>query len=321
MVSIPKQPSDLVYLKGKGRSQINPWKRELSQSTSNKEENCCKNPAMEEKECEDDLKREVEVENEHFREKEKVKEGGLEREKERIAVERAIREARERAFAEARERAANERAAAVAHQRLKAEVRERLEKAPSEVNNKSAAEKASFEAKLKAERAAVERATAEARQRALEKALANGMNSRDKQYNDPDPSSSSRYPGSSNHGESSNGGDGESAQRSSKAMLERDQRTAERAAKALAEKNMRDLLAKKEQAERNILGPDSGWQSIPLTELVSSTAVKKAYRKATLFVHPDKLQQRGASIQQKYTCEKVFDLLKDAWNKLSAEER
>jgi hypothetical protein len=59
-----------------------------------------------------------------------------------------------------------------------------------------------------------------------------------------------------------------------------------------------------------ILGPDSGWQSIPLTELVSSTAVKKAYRKATLFVHPDKLQQRGASIPQKYICEKVFDLLK-----------
>jgi hypothetical protein len=59
-----------------------------------------------------------------------------------------------------------------------------------------------------------------------------------------------------------------------------------------------------------ILGPDSGWQPIPLTELVSSTAVKKAYRKATLFVHPDKLQQRGASIQLKYTCEKVFDLLK-----------
>lgn len=59
-----------------------------------------------------------------------------------------------------------------------------------------------------------------------------------------------------------------------------------------------------------ILGPDSGWQPIPLTDIVTTTAVKKAYRKATLFVHPDKLQQRGASIQQKYICEKVFDLLK-----------
>ncbi|KAL7248206.1 hypothetical protein ACSBR2_003004 [Camellia fascicularis] len=135
------------------------------------------------------------------------------------------------------------------------------------------------------------------------------------------------------------GVEGESAQRC-KARLERHRRTAERAAKALAEKNMRDLLAQREQAERNrlakaldaevkrwssgkeanlrallstlqyILGPDSGWQPIPLTEVITSAAVKKAYRKATLCIHPDKLQQRGASVQQKYICEKVFDLLK-----------
>ncbi|KAI8535362.1 hypothetical protein RHMOL_Rhmol10G0168200 [Rhododendron molle] len=146
------------------------------------------------------------------------------------------------------------------------------------------------------------------------------------------------------------GFEGESAQRC-KARLERHQRTAERAAKALAEKNMRDLLALKEQAEKNrlaealdvevkrwssgkegnlrallstlqyILGPDSGWQPIPLTEVITSAAVKKAYRKATLCVHPDKLQQRGASIQKKYICEKVFDLLKDAWHKFNSEER
>ncbi|PSR99662.1 Auxilin-like protein [Actinidia chinensis var. chinensis] len=127
--------------------------------------------------------------------------------------------------------------------------------------------------------------------------------------------------------------------------------TVERAAKALAEKNMRDLLAQKEQAERNrlaetldadvkrwssgkegnlrallstlhyILGPDSGWQPISLTDIITTNAVKKAYRKATLQVHPDKLQQRGASIQQKYICEKVFDLLKAAWNRFNSEER
>lgn len=59
-----------------------------------------------------------------------------------------------------------------------------------------------------------------------------------------------------------------------------------------------------------ILGSDSGWQPIPLTDVLTAVAVKKAYRKATLCVHPDKLQQRGATIQQKYICEKVFDLLK-----------
>ncbi|KAF9686803.1 hypothetical protein SADUNF_Sadunf02G0027800 [Salix dunnii] len=372
------EASQQPIFEGQGKTTEICCEEERNQSTSKKEENHCKNPAIEEKEAEDNLRRKVEVEKKHFRKREELKAREIEREKERIAVERAIREARERAFAEARERAeraAVERAAAEAHQRLKAEARERLGKVTLEANNKLAAEKVSMEAKLKAERAAVERATAEARQRALEKALSekvafkarnqveksaaercssisedNGMNSRDKQCNGPGPSSSSRYPGSSNHGERFNAGNGESAQRN-KTTLERHQRTAERAAKALAEKNMRELLAQNEQAERNrlaetldadvkrwssgkernlrallstlsyILGPDSGWQPIPLTELVSSTAVKKAYRKATLFVHPDKLQQRGASIQQKYICEKVFDLLKDAWNKFSAEER
>ncbi|VFQ75459.1 unnamed protein product [Cuscuta campestris] len=144
--------------------------------------------------------------------------------------------------------------------------------------------------------------------------------------------------------------EGESAQRC-KSRIERYQRTTERAAKALAEKNMRDLLVQREQLERNrlakaldaevkrwsngkegnlrallstlqyILGGNSGWQAVPLTDIITSAAVKKAYRKATLCVHPDKLQQRGASIQQKYICEKVFDLLKEAWNKFNSEER
>lgn len=97
---------------------------------------------------------------------------GREREKDRIAVERAIREARERAFAEARERAeraAVERAAAEARQRVMAEAREKIGKAS--VETKPSADKASIEAKLRAERAAVERATTEARERALEKAM------------------------------------------------------------------------------------------------------------------------------------------------------
>lgn len=136
-----------------------------------------------------------------------------------------------------------------------------------------------------------------------------------------------------------------------KARSERHQRTSERAAEALAEKKLRDLKVQKEEAERNrlaealdadvkrwsngkennlrallstlqyILGAESGWKPIPLTDLVSSAAVRKAYRKATLYVHPDKLQQRGASTQQKYICEKVFDLLKEAWNKFGADER
>lgn len=59
-----------------------------------------------------------------------------------------------------------------------------------------------------------------------------------------------------------------------------------------------------------VLWPECGWQPISLTDIISAVAVKKAYRKATLSVHPDKVQQKGATVQQKYIAEKVFDLLK-----------
>ncbi|KAL3840296.1 hypothetical protein ACJIZ3_024887 [Penstemon smallii] len=278
--------------------------------------------------------------NDHQQRIEAIKKG-REREKDRIAVERAIREARERAFAEARERAeraAVERAAAEARQRAMAEAKEKLEKANAE-------------AKIRAGRAAVERATTEARERALEKAMSHKTSNEVKTQT----ASSSRNNGlkhsfSSSDIEKIDGTNTESAQRQ-KARLERHQRIMERAAKALAEKNMRDLIVQKEQAERNrlsesldadikrwasgkegnlrallstlqyILGSESGWKPISLTEILTTAAVKKAYRKATLYVHPDKLQQRGASIQQKYICEKVFDLLKAAWNRFNSEER
>ncbi|URE19215.1 DnaJ domain [Musa troglodytarum] len=321
----------------------------------------------------------AEVEARKLEEKERERE----REKDRVAVERATRDAHKRAFAEARERAeriAVEKVTAEARQRALKEAREKAEKASVLFMEKSLAEKTSREAKLRAERAAVERATTEARERAAERAFAekaaadareraersNGIyKDRMSKENMKEDHISARnkdgYIGahlqstssSSNYRKYSaliNQSDGESALRC-KARLERHQRTAERVAKALAEKNMRDILAQREQAERNrlaeyldadvkrwsngkqgnlrallstlqyILGPESGWQPISLTDVITGAAVKKAYRKATLCVHPDKLQQRGASIQQKYICEKVFDLLKEAWNKFNSEER
>ncbi|XP_019458669.1 PREDICTED: auxilin-related protein 2-like isoform X1 [Lupinus angustifolius] len=143
--------------------------------------------------------------------------------------------------------------------------------------------------------------------------------------------------------------EGESEERR-RARLERHQRSQERVAKALAEKNQRDLQSQREQAERHRLGetldfeikrwatgkegnlrallstlqyvlwPECGWQPVSLTDLITPAAVKKAYRKATLCIHPDKVQQKGATLQQKYIAEKVFDLLKEAWNKLNSEE-
>ncbi|KAL8146757.1 auxilin-related protein 1-like isoform X2 [Apium graveolens] len=135
-----------------------------------------------------------------------------------------------------------------------------------------------------------------------------------------------------------------------KARLERHQRTQERAAKAVAEKNQRDLQLQRDQEERHriaetldieikrwaagkegnlralistlqyVLWPECGWQPVSLTDLITGASVKKAYRKATLCIHPDKVQQKGANIQQKYIAEKVFDLLKEAWNKFNSEE-
>lgn len=59
-----------------------------------------------------------------------------------------------------------------------------------------------------------------------------------------------------------------------------------------------------------VLWLECGWQPVSLTDLITGASVKKAYRKATLCIHPDKVQQKGANLQQKYIAEKVFDLLK-----------
>ncbi|CAK9134915.1 unnamed protein product [Ilex paraguariensis] len=143
--------------------------------------------------------------------------------------------------------------------------------------------------------------------------------------------------------------EGESEERR-RARLDRQQRTQERAAKVLAEKNQRDLQVQRDQEERHrmadtldieikrwsagkegnlrallstlqyVLWPECGWQPVSLTDLITGASVKKVYRKATLCIHPDKVQQKGANLQQKYIAEKVFDLLKEAWNKFNSEE-
>ncbi|XP_023760052.1 auxilin-related protein 2 isoform X1 [Lactuca sativa] len=82
------------------------------------------------------------------------------------------------------------------------------------------------------------------------------------------------------------------------------------------EGNLRALLS----SLQYVLWPECGWQAVSLTDLITGANVKKAYRKATLCIHPDKVQQKGATLQQKYVAEKVFDILKEAWNKFNSEE-
>lgn len=43
--------------------------------------------------------------------------------------------------------------------------------------------------------------------------------------------------------------------------------------------------------------------------IIDNSQVKKAYQKAQLALHPDKLQQRGATVPQKYLAKKVFSAL------------
>ncbi|CAN4099703.1 unnamed protein product [Withania somnifera] len=128
------------------------------------------------------------------------------------------------------------------------------------------------------------------------------------------------------------------------ARFKQHMKTQERMAMALAEKTQRDLQSQNEQEEKHrlsetlnydikrwatgkegnlrallsslqhVLWPECGWQPVSLTDLITSTSVKKIYHKATLCVHPDKVQQKGATIRQKYIAEKVFDLLKEQFN-------
>lgn len=143
--------------------------------------------------------------------------------------------------------------------------------------------------------------------------------------------------------------DGENEERRA-ARWKRNQETKERMAKAVADMNQRDFQTQQEQEERHrvaetvnteirqwaagkegnlrallstlqsVLWPESAWQPVSLTDLITSTSVKKVYKKATLCIHPDKVQQKGANARQKYIAEKVFDLLKEAWNRFNAEE-
>ncbi|KAF3526766.1 hypothetical protein F2Q69_00050290 [Brassica cretica] len=65
---------------------------------------------------------------------------------------------------------------------------------------------------------------------------------------------------------------------------------------------------------RRILWPESGWKAVPLMDMIEGNAVRKSYQRALLILHPDKLPQKGASDNQKYTAEKVFELLQEAWD-------
>ncbi|XP_027148907.1 J domain-containing protein required for chloroplast accumulation response 1 [Coffea eugenioides] len=74
--------------------------------------------------------------------------------------------------------------------------------------------------------------------------------------------------------------------------------------------NIRSLLS----TLQLVLWPESGWKPVPLVDLIDGSAVKRAYQRALLCLHPDKLQQKGAASHQRFIAEQVFDILQEAWN-------
>ncbi|KAF8776537.1 hypothetical protein HU200_003254 [Digitaria exilis] len=249
---------------------------------------------------------------------------------ERAAVERAQQEARKRA-----ERAAVERAAAEVRERQAAEARERQAAAAA-----AAREKQSKPDDLESFFGMGARANSAPKQRAP---TVDSMFDTQSQNRGTSTSASMKKASSTANiadDLSAIFGGGTNYSRSSDTENLAIFVFPNRTAKALAEKNERDMQQQREQAERHriaetldfeikrwaagkegnlrallstlqyVLWPECGWQPVSLTDLITAAAVKKVYRKATLCIHPDKVQQKGANLQQKYIAEKVFDLLK-----------
>ncbi|KAK6792876.1 hypothetical protein RDI58_011957 [Solanum bulbocastanum] len=77
--------------------------------------------------------------------------------------------------------------------------------------------------------------------------------------------------------------------------------------------NIRSLLS----TLQLVLWPESGWKPVALMDLMEGNQVKRAYQRALLYIHPDKLQQKGAAAHQKYIAAKVFDILQEAWDQFN----
>eukprot|EP00887_Chlorella_sp_A99_P002539 scaffold6.g2539.t1 len=78
--------------------------------------------------------------------------------------------------------------------------------------------------------------------------------------------------------------------------------------------NIRALLA----SLHTVLWEDSGWAPASMADMVDNARVKRMYMKANLVVHPDKVKQKGGTLEQVATADMVFDVLKVAWAKFEA---
>ena len=80
--------------------------------------------------------------------------------------------------------------------------------------------------------------------------------------------------------------------------------------------NIRALLS----TLHTILWENSGWTPPGMTDLVEPSKVKRSYMKANLVVHPDKVKQKGGTVEQIVIADMAFDTLKTAWSRFETNE-
>jgi len=76
------------------------------------------------------------------------------------------------------------------------------------------------------------------------------------------------------------------------------------------EANIRALIASLD----TVLWPELGWQKVGMHELVTPSQVKIRYTKAIAKLHPDKLNAKNTTLEQRMIANGVFGSLNDAWN-------
>lgn len=80
--------------------------------------------------------------------------------------------------------------------------------------------------------------------------------------------------------------------------------------------NIRTMLAKL----GDVLWENHGYKAPDLNELIEANSVKKAYHKALIIIHPDKVRQKGGSTDQCYIADRVFDQVRDAYKAMCEKE-
>lgn len=109
----------------------------------------------------------------------------------------------------------------------------------------------------------------------------------------------------------------EAAEKSNKVTLREQYRPRIEAWISGRKDNIRALLS----TLHTVLWEDSGWKQPSIADMVEPGQVKRWYMKANLVVHPDKVKQKGGTIEQVTIADMVFDILKSAWGKFEEQTR